>query len=232
MARSVTPSRRRSRVILALAGAVLLATGGTLLAVAVTAQQPSPPAAAPGRTPPNQPSVTQPSMTQPPASTATRPRHRPPLALPASEPVSIGIPRLKVNSPLEQLELDANGAMQVPKDPAKAGWFTPSPAPGVIGRSVIAGHVTWNHRPAVFFRLAELRAGDRIDVRRQDGRTAVFTVESVGQFAKDKFPTGQVYGGSDHAALRLITCGGTYDEAAHRYLDNVVVSARLAQGSR
>jgi len=38
----------------------------------------------------------------------------------------------------------------------------------------------------------------------------------------------EVYGAIDHAGLRLITCGGTYDAAKHRYLDNVVVFARLA----
>ena len=37
----------------------------------------------------------------------------------------------------------------------------------------------------------------------------------------------QGYGAIDHAGLRLITCGGTYDAARHRYLDNVVVFARL-----
>jgi hypothetical protein len=36
-----------------------------------------------------------------------------------------------------------------------------------------------------------------------------------------------VYGPFDHAGLRLITCGGTYDKARSRYLDNVVVFAKL-----
>ena len=44
---------------------------------------------------------------------------------------------------------------------------------------------------------------------------------------KSQFPTHAVYGAIDHAGLRLITCGGTYDAASHRYLDNVVVFARL-----
>ena len=31
----------------------------------------------------------------------------------------------------------------------------------------------------------------------------------------------------DHAGLRLITCGGTYDAARNKYLDNVIVFAKL-----
>lgn len=149
------------------------------------------------------------------------------LELPQSAPTAISIPRLKAASPLEQLELDDSGAMQVPRDPDKAGWFTPSPAPGVIGSSVIAGHVTWDRRPAVFFRLAELRAGDKIHITRTDGITAVFSVDRIGRFPKDKFPTDQVYGSADHAALRLITCGGQYDASNNRYLDNIIVWAHL-----
>ena len=93
---------------------------------------------------------------------------------------------------------------------------------------MIAGHVTWNGTPAVFYRLGTMREGDAVLVNRKDGRTAVFTVTRVARFSKSRFPTKAVYGEVDHAALRLITCGGTYDQSRHRYLDNVVVFARLS----
>jgi sortase (surface protein transpeptidase) len=139
--------------------------------------------------------------------------------LPQSRPVSITIPSLDVRSTLVDLGVDDAGAMEVPSDPADAGWFE-------LGPAVIAGHVSWNRQPAVFFRLAELRRGDRVSVERADGQTAVFAVREVSRFAKSRFPTDAVYGGIDHAGLRLITCGGAYDDAANRYLDNVVVFAR------
>jgi len=117
--------------------------------------------------------------------------------------------------------------MEVPQDPARAGWFSEGPAPGALGPAVIAGHVTWNGAPAVFHRLSSLRPGDRATVTRKDGRIAVFTVTRVARFSKSQFPSRAVYGPIDHAGLRLITCGGTYDAARHKYLDNVVVFARL-----
>ena len=91
---------------------------------------------------------------------------------------------------------------------------------------MITGHLTWN-RPAVFYRLGALRRGDQVLVTRADGRTAVFRVTRVARFAKSGFPSETVYGPIDHAGLRLITCGGTYDAARERYLDNVIVFARL-----
>jgi sortase (surface protein transpeptidase) len=148
------------------------------------------------------------------------------LVLPESDPVSVSIPRIGVRSTLVHLGLK-DGAMEVPRDPAVAGWFAGGPAPGALGPAVIAGHVTWDGSPAVFFRLGTMRGGDEVTVTRKDGKTAVFTVSRVAQFSKSRFPGRAVYGAIDHAGLRLITCGGTYDAARHRYLDNVVVFARL-----
>ena len=150
------------------------------------------------------------------------------LVLPESQPVAVSIPRIAVRSTLVDLGLDANGELQVPQDPARAGWFSRGAAPGALGPAVIAGHVTWNGAREVFYRLGTLRPGDRVDVTRRDGRTAVFTVSRVARFPKSQFPTQSVYGAINYAGLRLITCGGTYDAARHTYLDNVVAFARLS----
>lgn len=148
------------------------------------------------------------------------------LVLPASDPVAVSIPRIGVRSGLVELKLKDNGEMQVP-DPADVGWFSGGATPGALGPAVIAAHVTWDRAPAVFYRLNTMRRGDQVTVTRKDGRTAVFTVSRVVQFPKSKFPTRAVYGAIDHAGLRLITCGGSYDAAQNSYLDNVVVFARL-----
>jgi hypothetical protein len=148
------------------------------------------------------------------------------LVLPASDPVAVSIPRIGVQSTLVDLGLEDDGTMEVP-EPAVAGWYSKGPKPGALGPAVIAGHVTWDRAPAVFYRLGSMRRGDRVTVTREDGKTAVFTVTRVDRFSKSRFPTKAVYGAIDHAGLRLITCGGTYDAAERTYLDNVVVFAKL-----
>lgn len=161
----------------------------------------------------------------------TSDRLRGPL-LASSVPTTLNIPRIHVRSALVRLGLDGSGAMEVPVDPDEAGWFTGAPTPGSLGPAVIAGHVTWDRYPAVFFRLAELRRGDRVEVLRRDGQAAVFAVSGVRRFSKARFPTDAVYGPTHRAALRLITCGGQYDEGAARYEDNVVVFAELVDVRR
>jgi Sortase domain len=146
-----------------------------------------------------------------------------------SVPVGLRIARIGLVSDLVPLGIDREGAMEVPPDGSRAGWYTKAPSPGALGPAVLAAHVTWDRRPALFFRLQELRQGDRIEVARQDGITAVFRVRRVASFAKARFPTEAVYGPVDHAALRLITCGGAFDEDVGRYVDNVVVFAALVE---
>ena len=48
--------------------------------------------------------------------------------LPESHPVAVSIPKLGVRSPLDDLGLDTDGAMEVPENPARAGWFSGGPA--------------------------------------------------------------------------------------------------------
>jgi sortase (surface protein transpeptidase) len=213
---------------LAVAGVALVATG---LAV-----PPAPTATPPARTHQQidaTPTVTlapsprpRPTERAAPTEADVRDRVRGPV-LSESDPVSVSIPRIGVRSTLVGLGLEADGAMEVPGDPARAGWFTRGPAPGALGPAVIAGHVTWNGTPGVFYRLGKLRRGDRIVVTREDGTAAVFVVDKVARYAKARFPVRTVYGAIDHAGLRLITCGGTYDSTRYRYPDNVVVFARL-----
>ena len=160
-------------------------------------------------------------------ATATGPAR----VLPEAAPVSLDIGAIGVHSRLHDLGLDENGAIEAPSGVRydEAAWYRHSPKPGSLGPSIILGHVdSAANGPSVFFRLAELVRGDRISVTRADGSTARFVVESIGRFSKEDFPTERVYGDLDHAGLRLITCGGAFNQTSGHYEDNVVVFARLA----
>jgi hypothetical protein len=146
----------------------------------------------------------------------------------ASSPVRLEVPAIGVAARVVRLGLGPDGAMQVPGDFAAAGWFAGGPVPGQLGPAVIAGHVDSRTGPAVFYRLGELRPGDVVVVERADGSRLRFLVEGADRFPKAGFPTAAVFGPVPSAALRLITCAGDFDRASGHYLDNLIVSARLA----
>jgi sortase (surface protein transpeptidase) len=224
-------SRWQSRLVRAFIAAGLAIIGAALVGAALV--RPSTPDSAPAgapnghRMPTRSPSAPEPTLERTAGADQSDVRDKVKgLVLPESDPVAVSIPRIGVRSTLVELGLD-DGAMEVPQNPAQAGWFTRGASPGALGPAVIAGHVTWDGAPAVFHRLGTLRHGDEVTVTRKDGKTAVFTVTRVDQFPKSRIPRQAIYGTIDHAGLRLITCGGTYDKARHTYLDNVVVFAKL-----
>ncbi|WP_214108568.1 class F sortase [Acrocarpospora catenulata] len=173
---------------------------------------------------PGQP-LTQADPTAPPPVVSLPPA--PPMQ-PAT-PKRLIISRLGINAPISSVGLDKQGAIQTPpiSNPNLVGWYRGGPTAGQAGPAVMLGHKDTQTRSAVFSRLHELRYGDTVEVIRQDGTIAVFTVGGIEQADKTTFPTQRVYGNADAAELRLITCGGTYNRSTGHYVDNVIVYATM-----
>ena len=223
MRRKITPRRAGARLptLLGLAGVV---TGiALLIAVAAIAlsrsgdESPTATAQPPARGPDLA------AEAAPRAGAQDRPRREAPKA--PARPVQVSIPSIGVRAPLVPLGLNPDRTLEVPKDFDDAGWWTGGPRPGERGPAVIAGHVDSYTGPAIFYRLRGLRPGDAIVVLRRDGTRARFTAQRSEQYPKDRFPTARVYGQTPGPALRLITCGGEFDDSTGHYLDNTVVYA-------
>lgn len=148
-----------------------------------------------------------------------------PVTQEVSPPVRLGIPDLGLTTRLIGLRKERSGALGVPADPQRAGWYSQGPAPGDPGPAVIVGHVDSFEGPGVFAQVRTLKRGAQIRIRRADGSLAVFRVTQTQEYAKRDFPTDVVYRGTGKASLRLITCGGEFDRRSGRYRSNVVVFA-------
>jgi sortase (surface protein transpeptidase) len=149
---------------------------------------------------------------------------------PTPAPVRVEIPAIGVATRLQRLGRAGDGTIEVPHGPDKwdvAGWYKDGTRPGDPGSAVILGHVDSTSGPAVFYRLRELRRGDRVEVVRAGGSRVTFTVQRVEQYPKRRFPTSEVYYPTLEPMLRLVTCGGAFDRSTHHYIDNVIVFASL-----
>jgi len=167
-----------------------------------------------------------PSITTVAPRLASDPKAR---ALARSAPVKIRIPGIGVNAPVMKVGRDADGTVQVPPlaEHNLTGWYRYGPSPGQRGPAVILGHVDSATGISVFYYLKNMHAGDKVLVTLADGKVAAFAVDGLQRVAKDAFPTASVYGKAGYPSLRLITCGGPFDQATGHYVDNVIVYAHL-----
>jgi LPXTG-site transpeptidase (sortase) family protein len=145
-------------------------------------------------------------------------------------PDRVAIPAIQVDAPIMPVGLDADGWVGAPppEDPNLAGWFTGAVSPGEKGTAVVVGHVDNKQGPAVFYGLGALKKGNRVEVSRQDGKTAVFEIYGIEVFEKDDFPGDRVYASKGTPELRVITCGGGFTKQ-NGYDGNVVAFARLVE---
>lgn len=229
---------RRGINIWAVAGLVLLVIAISVITIGIV-HNPSPPQPAAESTSPtaaagkNGDSAGEQSQDPPPSDHAPTSKAASPVkGMDASTPTRLTIPDIDVDTSIMKLGLTDNDELEVPplgKD-APAGWYQRSPTPGEVGPSLIVGHVDSAHDgPAVFYELPKLQPGDTIIATRDDGSTATFSVDDVTDYGKDNFPDFTVYGNTKRPEIRLITCGGDFNQQTGHYEDNIVVTGHLTQ---
>jgi sortase (surface protein transpeptidase) len=214
--RRLRPVSRRGGVVVLLCGLLAIGTGACGMAIASNTGHPAA------------------SPSGPPTFVPVPRGQRAPVPQPSgsgkvAKPASLIIPSIGVKTRLIRLGVTSAGALQVPVSTAVAGWYTFSPRPGAIGSSIIAGHIDSFRGPGIFYRLQEMKPGEKIYIRRTNRTVAVFRVTGKHTFLKSHFPTQDVYGPTPTAQLRLITCGGTFEVATGHYLSNVIVFATLTK---
>ncbi len=146
-----------------------------------------------------------------------------------SLPVKVEIPSTGEGSSLLTLGTASDRSIAVPNDQQadQAGWYDGSPTPGTNGPATIVGHSTSSRGAAVFFKLADVKDGATVNVTTKNGRVLKFTVYRVASYPKNAFPTAEVYGNTDGPELRVVTCGGTFNEASGHFENNTVLYARI-----
>ena len=149
---------------------------------------------------------------------------------PLYKPVTLRIPKLDVETTIEEVQEDSSGAMDVPKDDNNVGWYSLGVMPGAQGNAVVAGHFdTKTGEPAVFYNLSTLEVGDEIIVVDEKNNLLTFIVEKKETYSTDAFPLQKVFGESSGKMLNLITCEGTFNQARKLYSERLVIFSRLKE---
>jgi LPXTG-site transpeptidase (sortase) family protein len=157
----------------------------------------------------------------------------PPSEAPATRLV---IPKIDVDAGLESKTVQENGVMPMPSGPEVVAVYDFSVYQpdaehrvGFGGNAVLSGHVDYiRYGPAVFWDLSELKSGDEVRVRLDDGTEYRYAVVWNEKWPLEEVPWDRVFGVNGHDAVTLITCGGSWDGS--EYSDRRAVRAERVLG--
>lgn len=130
-------------------------------------------------------------------------------------------------APVHSSGLHPDGALVVPEDPAVVGWWDGGALAGdAFGDVVVAGHVdSARFGLGVMAELRTLAAGDVVELQ-APGRSLRYRITGNRSLPQaDLVARTDVFQQDIAHRLVLITCGGRFDRARHRYQDNLVVYA-------
>jgi hypothetical protein len=153
----------------------------------------------------------------------------------APSAVAPGVPPVRlqlagVDAPLDPVGVDPAGAMALPEDVDRVGWYRFGPAPGADeGTAVLAGHV--DDADQGLGALAPLRgveAGAEVQVTDASGAVTRWRVVSRELIEKRAVPLAALFQRTGPPRLVLLTCGGEFLPELRSYADNVVVVAEPA----
>jgi sortase (surface protein transpeptidase) len=144
---------------------------------------------------------------------------------PVAAPVRVAIPALGVDGPVLPAGVNAQNELDVPPDALSLVWYRHGPVPGARGSAVIAGHLNWDGVTGLFADLATTPVGAEVAVGFADGSQRSFRVTTVELVPKPAVSVNGVFARDGEHVLRLVTCGGEFDDAVNSYRSNVVVTA-------
>jgi hypothetical protein len=143
----------------------------------------------------------------------------------AAPPRSIRIPAIGVDAAVEPVGLGSDFRMDVPQATEDVGWYSLGASPGQPGDAVVDDHLDApGGTPAVFWRLHQLRPGDRIQFAMADGRTLNFAVTGGGSLDAGQVPAGH-FETRGPSRVTLVTCAGSWDRGRQAYTQRFVVEA-------
>ncbi len=115
--------------------------------------------------------------------------------------------------------------LAIPPDAKTLVWYRYGPSPGEPGSAVIAGHLDWKGQRGTFNSLSDTAIGETVTVAYDDGSQRAFTVTAVELVDKPAVAVNGVFARDGESVLRLVTCGGEFNDETNHYLSNVIVTA-------
>ena len=140
-------------------------------------------------------------------------------------PVRVRIPKIGLNSPIQNMGVTKDGDLDVPDGSTKnVGWYAAGTKPGEKGSAVLDAHVF-----AAFKNLRYALPGTDIYIDTSSGETLHFKVEESTVYPLANVPADQLFNRDDKNRLNLITCAGKLTADKKTYDHRLIAYAVLVE---
>jgi hypothetical protein len=136
--------------------------------------------------------------------------------------IAIDIPAIGVQATVVGVGLQADGGHAGP-DPDEAGWYTLGPRPAAPGPP--CSSATWTPAPARPSSTASANSARATRSWSPAAGPPAASRSSGWRQPKTALPTRPTWTASTRPLLRLVTCGGSFNQATGHYRDNLSVYA-------
>ena len=149
------------------------------------------------------------------------------------KPIYVQIDSINVKARVEEVSINEDGSMGVPKNFNNVAWLNNSSRAGQIGNLVISGHYDFpGGSGAIFYNLANVSIGDTVYVTTLVNNEVENTKKYIiaSKFLADPNNNDHIqeaYKDTKEPTITLITCNGVWDSVKHEYSHRVVVKGEL-----
>lgn len=147
-------------------------------------------------------------------------------------PKKVSIESLGISANVIPVGVDASGRLETPKKWDEVGWYSKGSKPSEKGNLLLNAHYDDNYgNPAVFWKLKNIKVGDKVSVLDSYGRVYDYKVTNIFYIGIDDSDRTRVFEPykEDTAVMTMITCGGVWSGTAGTYDKRLVVNAELIQ---
>lgn len=145
-------------------------------------------------------------------------------------PTKLLIPDLEIDAQVEQIGINAKGAISSPSTYKTIGWYKHGPQPGEEGLAILDGH--FNNGiglKGVFYNLSKIEIGDEVFLSDKNQKTLRFVVTSTSTLPSTARLDDINAQRKNPYEIVLITCEGEWILSKRTYADRMLVFATLVE---
>jgi len=138
----------------------------------------------------------------------------------------LSIPKLLINTPIEEKSSAVNEEIATPQDSVNIAWFKNGKKPGEVGNAILSGFTSGGSTSGILTGLDRLKAGDEIKVMFKSNNNIVYKIIDIKRFKQGEEIPEDVLKKEDGKYLSLFAVSGSGVTPINAGRDRMLIIAK------